>query len=113
MKELLGHRKLSTPRGLRRNTRRDPPLSEGQFDVALHRLNVLRRHREVVKAMDDDAVEDVNQRAVGLMIRQRAPGSHPIQAVAEALPLATSAVDAALAILSPSTELPSRSVEPC
>ncbi len=29
---------------LRRNMRRDPPLSEGQFDAALRRLNVLTRH---------------------------------------------------------------------
>ena len=66
---------------LRRNMRRDPPLSEGQFDAALRRLNVLTRHWEVVMATDNTAVADMNARALALMIK------HPIQS-GDALQLA-------------------------
>jgi predicted nucleic acid-binding protein len=67
---------------LRRNMRRDPPLSEWQFDAAHRRLNLLRRHWEVVKAKDDNAIEDMNGRELALMIRRPIQSGDALQLAA-------------------------------
>jgi uncharacterized protein len=66
---------------LRRSMRRDPPLSEGQFAAGLRRLEMLAKHWEILVATDRDAIDDMNQRALRLMIK------HPLQS-GDALQLA-------------------------